>query len=59
MVLRVQPAPGPLAPLVQTLLDRSQRVPGWGLHLLDVSLVQGDLLDLVQSQGQAWAAQPR
>lgn len=59
VVLRVRPAPGPLAPLVQTLLDRSQLVPGWGLHILDVSLVQGNLLDLVQSQGEAWAAQPR
>jgi len=59
VVLRVRTVPGPLAPLAQQLLDRSQLIGGWGLHILDVSLVQGNLLDLAQSQGKAWAAQPR
>ena len=58
-VLRVRTVPGPLAPLVQQLLDRSQLAGGWGLHILDVSLVQGNLLDLAESQGKAWAAQAR
>ena len=26
----------------------------WGLHLIDVHLVMGDLLRLVQAQGNAW-----
>ena len=58
-VLRVRAVPGPLAPLVQQLLDRSQLAGGWGLHILDVSLVQGNLLDLAETQGKAWAAQAR
>jgi Protein of unknown function (DUF3089) len=56
-VLRVRAVPGPLAPMVQQLLDHSQLAGGWGLHILDVSLVQGNLLDLTDSQGRAWAAQ--
>jgi hypothetical protein len=56
VVLRVRTVPGPLAPLAQQLLDLSQLPGGWGLHVLDVSLVQGNLLDLAQSQGRAWAA---
>jgi len=31
------------------------RVPGWGLHLADVNLAQGDLIRLVQAQSQTWA----
>lgn len=30
-------------------------LPGWGLHLIDMSLTQGDLVKLVQSQAQAFA----
>jgi hypothetical protein len=59
VVLRVQAVPGPLAPLVQHLLDVSQLRGGWGLHILDINLVQGNLLDLAESQGKAWAAQAR
>ena len=29
--------------------------PPWGLHLIDVNLVMGDLQRLVASQGAAWA----
>ena len=28
--------------------------PGWGLHLLDVGLAQGDLVRLAQKQADAW-----
>jgi hypothetical protein len=56
VVLRVQTVPGPPAPLVQQLLDSSELPGGWGLHLLDVGLAQGNLLDLAESQGKAWAA---
>ncbi len=30
--------------------------PEWGLHLVDVNLVIGDLERLVATQGAAWAA---
>lgn len=30
--------------------------PEWGLHIVDVSLVMGDLQRLVQTQGAAWVA---
>lgn len=29
--------------------------PGWGLHLVDVSLVLGDIADLITAQHAAWA----
>jgi hypothetical protein len=29
--------------------------PGWGLHLVDVNVVLGDLVSLVRRQGAAWA----
>jgi hypothetical protein len=29
--------------------------PGWGLHLVDVNVVQGDLVRLVGRQAAAWA----
>jgi hypothetical protein len=33
--------------------------PGWGLHLIDMNLVMGNLVDIVKRQGEAWkAAQP-
>ncbi|MEW6322257.1 MAG: DUF3089 domain-containing protein [Acidobacteriota bacterium] len=30
-------------------------LPNWGLHLIDVNLTMGNLLDLVERQGRAWA----
>ena len=30
--------------------------PEWGLHLVDVNLVMGDIVDLVASQAAAYAA---
>jgi hypothetical protein len=29
--------------------------PDWGLHLVDVNIAMGNLVDLVASQGQAYA----
>lgn len=29
--------------------------PQWGLHLIDVNLVMGNLLDLITSQGRTWS----
>ena len=28
----------------------------WGLHMVDVNIVEGDLTDLVERQGKAWLA---
>jgi hypothetical protein len=30
--------------------------PGWGLHLIDMNLALGNLVDIVQRQGEAWTA---
>ena len=29
--------------------------PGWGLHRLDLSLPQGNILDVVEAETGAWA----
>jgi len=34
-----------------------QTVPAWGLHLVDMSLVMEDLVDLARRQGEAWHKQ--
>ncbi|MCC7266313.1 MAG: DUF3089 domain-containing protein [Caulobacteraceae bacterium] len=34
----------------------AQRLDDWGLHLIDVNLAMGNLVDLAGSQGQAWLA---
>jgi hypothetical protein len=31
-------------------------LPGWGLHLVDVNLVMGDIVSMVDKQAAAWAA---
>ena len=31
--------------------------PGWGLHVLDVNLALGDLVEIVGREGQAWISQ--
>jgi Protein of unknown function (DUF3089) len=36
-----------------------QLIPGWGLHIADVSLAQGDLIRLVEAQRDAMAARRR
>ena len=33
-----------------------ESLPGWGLHILDVNLALGNLVDLVRAQGKEWAA---
>jgi hypothetical protein len=30
--------------------------PGWGLHLIDMNLALGNLVEIVKRQGEAWAA---
>lgn len=33
-----------------------ESLPGWGLHILDVNLALGNLVDLVRTQGTEWIA---
>jgi hypothetical protein len=50
--------PGPGAALDPAIVGDAA-YPEWGLHVIDVHLVQGDLVRLVAAQTQAWAARPR
>lgn len=54
-VLAVTPIGGPQsAVLSRTLNDLQNRLPGWGLHVLDVNIALGDLVDLVGKESAAW-----
>jgi hypothetical protein len=53
-VLRVTVLPGPNAPVLQTALASAAVLPGWGLHVMDMSLAGGSLLDMVEAQSEAW-----
>jgi hypothetical protein len=47
---RVTVQPGPSAELYKAKLKRAEVVPGWGLHVLDVALVQGNILDVLDAE---------
>lgn len=54
-VLRIRVEPGPFAGLLSAALTRSSSAAaGWGLHPLDISLAQGNMLDLIAAQSAAW-----
>jgi len=53
-VLRVHIEPGPAAGLLGVVLQRFSPLPAWGEHPLDISLVQGNMVDLIGSQSAAW-----
>jgi hypothetical protein len=55
-VLRIRFEPGPNAELLRLGLQRYSPAPAWGLHPLDISLVQGNMIDLIGSQTKAWLA---
>lgn len=55
-VLRVSVRPGPNAAVLQAMLAGGAVLPGWGLHVLDMGLTQGSLLDMVEAQTKAWTA---
>ena len=55
-VLQVSVQPGRYAPLMQALFARVGASPGWGLHTLDMGLVEDDLLDLIGAQSAVWTA---
>jgi hypothetical protein len=53
-VLRVHIEPGPVAGLLGVVLAKFSPMPAWGEHPLDISLVQGNMVDLIGSQSAAW-----
>lgn len=53
-VLRVTVEPGRYADLLTAAFAHAGRAPTWGLHVLDINLVQGNMLDLIASQSAAW-----
>jgi hypothetical protein len=55
-VLRVRVEPGPNAELLRLGLQRYSPAPPWGLHPLDISLVQGNMIELIGQQSRAWLA---
>jgi len=55
-VLRVHIEPGPAAGLLGIVMQRYSPLPAWGEHPLDISLVQGNMIDLLGSQTAAWLA---
>jgi hypothetical protein len=55
-VLRVRIEPGPAAGLLGVVLERYSPGPSWGEHPLDISLVQGNMIDLIGTQSAAWLA---
>ena len=51
--------PGRYADLMTGMLNLSARRPTWGLHPLDISLVQGNMMDDIAAQSAAWAKRGR
>jgi hypothetical protein len=54
-VLSISVLPTHWGPLLQAGLPKYELGPGWGLHRLDLSLPQGDILRLVDTQSRAWS----
>jgi hypothetical protein len=53
-VLRVSVLPGRFEPLLTGMLQKISAEPKWGLHRLDVSFVQGNILDVIAAQSESW-----
>jgi hypothetical protein len=59
-ILSVRIEPGKYADLLALALDKmGSGRPGWGLHSLDISLVQGNMIDLIGTQSAAWLARKK
>ncbi len=54
-VLRVSVLPTRFTPLLDAMLQQISASPKWGLHRLDMSFVQGNILDLIDAQTASWA----
>ncbi|HEY5412504.1 MAG TPA: DUF3089 domain-containing protein [Caulobacteraceae bacterium] len=59
LAVSIKPTGVGAATLSRVLTAMSARAPAWGLHVIDVNLTLGDLVEIVGRQGQAWAAQNR
>jgi hypothetical protein len=53
-VLRISILPSSFAGLLGRTLGAISSTPGWGLHRVDINLVQGNILDLLDAQTLAW-----
>jgi hypothetical protein len=53
-VLRVSVLPSPFSELLKVGLGKYLVRPGWGLHRLDLSLPQGNILAVVAAESEAW-----
>jgi len=42
--------------LLGVVMQRYSPAPVWGEHPLDISLVQGNMIDLIANQTAAWLA---
>ena len=51
---RITVADVPLADVYRGLLEKAQTRGGWGLHTLDLTLVQGNILDVLDAEIAAW-----
>jgi hypothetical protein len=56
VALRVTVEPGPVSGYLPDLLKRPPLPEGWGLHLRDIALVQGNILDVLDAEIAARAA---
>jgi hypothetical protein len=48
--------PGPFAASVNAALKGAEVAPGWGVHPLDIPLVLGNILDVLDAEIAAWQA---
>jgi len=42
--------------IVGDVVTNGEVQPGWGLHLIDINLALGNLVEIVKRQGEAWTA---
>ena len=54
-ILRVTTLPTPFGDFLKAGLGKYVMGPGWGLHRLDLSLPQGNILDVVGTETETWA----
>jgi hypothetical protein len=53
--LAITPGSDPRSAVLRVAFqDIQQRMTGWGLHILDVNVAMGNLLDLVGTESKAW-----
>jgi hypothetical protein len=55
-VVQVTIQPSRYADLLRKALEGRRSSPGWGLHPLDVALLQGNMLDVLAAESATWTA---